>query len=135
MLFRSMNRVFRPYLDQFIIVFIDDILIYSKRSTKSMFELHYRLSEIIDCMLSLANADAVSNWIRPTNASEVRNFLSLAGYNRRFVEGFSKIASPLTALTRKDSKFVWTDKHERVFMELKERLTSAPILAIPKSGE
>ena len=85
--------------------------------------------------MDTAKTDAVLDWNRPTTATEVRSFLGLAGYYRRFVEGFSKIASPLTSLTRKDSKFEWGDKHERAFQELKERLTSAPVLAIPKSGE
>ena len=79
--------------------------------------------------------DVVLSWNRPTNATEVRSFLGLAGYYRRFVEGFSKIAGPLTNLTRKEVKYKWTDKHERAFQELKESLTLAPVLAIPKSGE
>ena len=158
-----MNRVFRPYLDQFIIVFIDDILIYSKSEEEHEEHVRIALQTLRDHRLYAkfskcefwqkevkflghvisqdgisiysSKTDAMSNWIRPTNASEVRSLLGLAGYYRRFVEGFSKIASPLMALTRKDSKFVWTDKHERAILELKERLTSAPILTIPKSGE
>ena len=85
--------------------------------------------------VDMAKTNAVLDWNRPTTATEVRSFLGLAGYYRRFVEGFSKIASPLTSLTRKDSKFEWGDNHERAFQELKERLTSVPVLAIPKSGE
>ena len=79
--------------------------------------------------------DAVLNWNRPTNATEVRSFLGLAGYYRRFVEGFSKLAGPLTNLTKKETKYEWTDKHRRAFQELKERLTTVPVLAIPRSGE
>ena len=78
-----------------------------------------------------SKVEAVSNWARPTTVTEVRSFLGLAGYYRKFVEGFSKIASPLTNLTRKNVKFQWTDSCERSFMELKQRLVSAPILAIP----
>ena len=85
--------------------------------------------------MGIAKTNAVTNWNRPSNASEIRSFLGLAGYYHQFVEGFSKIAGPLTALTRKETKFEWKDKHERAFQELKERLTSAPMLAIPKSGE
>ena len=59
--------------------------------------------------------DAILDWNRPTNVSEVRSFLGLAGYYRRFVEGFSKIAGPLTNLTRKEVKYEWTDKHESLF--------------------
>ena len=79
--------------------------------------------------------DAVLNWKRSTNATEVRSFLGLTGYYRRFVEGFFKLAGPLTHLTNKETKYKWTDKHDRAFEELKERLTRAPILAIPRNGE
>ena len=78
-----------------------------------------------------SKVEAVSNWARPTTVTVVRSFLGLASYYRKFVEGFSKIASPLTNLTRKNVKFQWTDSCERSFMELKQRLVSAPILAIP----
>ena len=78
--------------------------------------------------------DAILSWNRPTSATEVRSFLELVGYYRRFVEGLAKIAGPLTNLTKKEVKYEWTDKHERVFQELKEKLTSAPVLAIPKTG-
>jgi hypothetical protein len=67
----------------------------------------------------------------PTNPTEVRAFLGLAGYYRKFVEGFSSIARPLTQLLRKDKKFEWTEKCEQSFQELKKRLVSAPILTMP----
>ena len=79
--------------------------------------------------------DAVINWNRSTNATEVKSFLGLAGYYRRFVEGFSKLVGPLTNLTKKETKYEWTGKHDESFEELKKRLTIAPILAIPRSGE
>ena len=66
--------------------------------------------------------------------TEVRSFLGLAGYYRRFVEGFSKIAAPLTKLTHKNTKYVWTDECEQSFQELKTHLTSAPILVLPDEG-
>lgn len=78
---------------------------------------------------------AVVNWERPTNVTEVRSFLGLAGYYRRFVEGFSKIATLLTRLTRKNAKFQWDDDCEKSFQELKARLTSAPILTLPSGNE
>ncbi|KAL5570036.1 hypothetical protein UlMin_026611 [Ulmus minor] len=78
-----------------------------------------------------AKIDAVSKWPVPTNVTEIRSFLGLAGYYRRFVEGFSTLAAPLTALTKKDRRYEWTDKCERSFQELKKRLTSAPILVLP----
>jgi hypothetical protein len=75
--------------------------------------------------------EAVVNWARPTNVSEVRSFLGLTGYYRRFVEGFSRIA---TLLTQKNAKFEWTDECERSFQELKQQLVSAPVLTIPSSS-
>ena len=78
-----------------------------------------------------AKIEAVSKWAAPTSVTEIRSFLGLAGYYRRFVEGFSTLAAPLTALTKKDRKFEWSDKCEQSFQELKRRLTSAPILVLP----
>jgi hypothetical protein len=67
----------------------------------------------------------VLNWKAPTNISEIRSFLVLAGYYRRFIEGFSKLAKPMTALIEKNAKFVWSDKCQTNFEELKRRLTIA----------
>ena len=75
--------------------------------------------------------EAVINWDRPTNVSEVRNFLGLAGYYRRFVEGFSRIAAPLTRLTRKNVKFEWNEECEKNSQELKRRLVTTPVFTIP----
>ena len=71
------------------------------------------------------------NWERPRTPTEVRSFLGLAGYYRRFVQDFSRIAMPLTKLTRKEEKFIWTEKCEESFHELKKRLVSAPVLSLP----
>ncbi|KAL5545257.1 hypothetical protein UlMin_009041 [Ulmus minor] len=79
--------------------------------------------------------EAVLQWERLRNVSEIRSFLGLAGYYRRFVENFSCIAMLLTRLTRKEVKFTWDDQCEEAFRELKKRLTSAPILTIPNSEE
>ena len=79
--------------------------------------------------------EAVVSWERPTTPTGVRSFLGLAGYYRRFVENFSSLAAPLTQLTRKGVSFAWTDKCEKSFQELKDRLTSAPVLSLPKPGE
>ena len=78
--------------------------------------------------------DAVANWRRPSTVTEIRSFLGLAGYYRRFIEGFSKIALPLTKLTQKGVKFEWSDDCECSFQELKNRLVSAPILTIPSGS-
>ncbi|KAL8120215.1 hypothetical protein AgCh_017382 [Apium graveolens] len=75
--------------------------------------------------------EAVSEWEQPKTPTEIRSFLGLAGYYRRFVKDFSKIASPLTKLTRKNEKFIWTEKCEESFQELKRRLVTAPVLALP----
>ncbi|KAL5568767.1 hypothetical protein UlMin_025342 [Ulmus minor] len=79
--------------------------------------------------------EAVSKWPVPTSVTEIRSFLELAGYYRRFVEGFSSIAAPLTALTKKGKKYEWTERCEKSFQELKNRLTSAPILTLPNEEE
>jgi hypothetical protein len=75
--------------------------------------------------------EAVLKWEKPTNVTEIRSFLGLAGYYRRFIEGFSTIASPLTKLTRKEVRFIWSKEYEESFQELKRRLTSTPVLALP----
>ena len=75
--------------------------------------------------------EAVMNWEQPKNVFEIRSFLGLAGYYRRFIQEFSFIAVPLTRLTRKDVKFKWIDDCERSFQELKMKLTTAHVLTIP----
>ena len=78
---------------------------------------------------------AVVEWPTPKSVTEIRSFLGLAGYYRRFVEGFSKIAGSMTRLTQKGVKFEWDDRCEKSFQQLKERLVTAPVLALPTSGE
>ena len=75
--------------------------------------------------------EAVLQWKPPKTVTKIRNFLSLAGHYRRFIEGFSKITMPLTQLTKKGQSFVWTEKCENSFQELKRRLTTSPVLALP----
>ena len=158
-----MNRVFQLHLDRFVIVFIDDILVYSGSSeehsehlrivlqTLRELQLYAKLSKCqfwLDRVAFLGHVisiegvsvdpqkiEAVVNWKPPKNVSEVRSFLGLAGYYRKFVEGFSKIASPLTKLTRKDVKYDWVDACQQSFEELKDRLTSAPVLALPNGKD
>jgi hypothetical protein len=77
----------------------------------------------------------VAEWNRPTTVTEIRSFLGMAGYYRRFIMDFSKLAAPLTRLTRKGEKFEWTEKCEENFQELKNRLSTAPVLALPIAGE
>ena len=79
--------------------------------------------------------EAIVNWKPPTNVSKVRSFLGLAGYYRKFVERFSKIATPLTNLLKKDQKFEWSDTCQHSFEELRQRLTTAPVLALPSGKD
>ncbi|XP_075521413.1 putative mitochondrial protein AtMg00860 [Primulina tabacum] len=76
--------------------------------------------------------EAVNNWLRPTTVTEVRSFFGLAGYYRRVIARFSKIALPLTALTRKNVKLLWNEARDHNFQDLNAKLTSAPVLAIPE---
>ncbi|GJW87953.1 putative reverse transcriptase domain-containing protein [Tanacetum coccineum] len=158
-----MNRVCKPYLDKFVIVFIDDILIYSKNKQeheehlKIILELLKKeelyakfskcefwiskvqfLGHVIDSEgihVDPAKIEAIKDWTSPKSPTEIRQFLGLAGYYRRFIEGFSKIAKPMTKLTQKKVKFEWGDKQEAAFQLLKQKLCSAPILALPEGSE
>ena len=85
--------------------------------------------------VDLEKVEAVMSWERPKSVFEIRSFLGLAGYYRRFIEDFSRIAAPMTRLTRKEVKFEWDDRCEEAFQELKRRLTSAPILIVPDRGQ
>ncbi|GJT60724.1 putative reverse transcriptase domain-containing protein [Tanacetum coccineum] len=82
-----------------------------------------------------AKIESIKDWTSPKSPTEIRQFLGLAGYYRRFIEGFSKIAKPMTKLTQKKVKFVWGDKQEAAFQLLKQKLCSAPILALPEGSK
>ncbi|GJR26391.1 putative reverse transcriptase domain-containing protein [Tanacetum coccineum] len=82
-----------------------------------------------------AKIEAVKNWTSPTTPTEVRQFLGLAGYYRRFIEGFSKIAKPLTKLTQKNKSYIWGEEQESAFQLLKQKLYEAPILALPEGND
>ena len=156
-----MNRVFHEHLNHFVIVFIEDILIFSKSMEEH--EEHFRtvfqilrenklyakfkkcefwLDQVVflghviskvEISIDPSKVEAVVDWARPTNVSEIRSFLGLASYYRRFVEGFSFIAGPLTQITCKNAKFVWTEECEKSFQELKQRLVTALVLTIPSN--
>ncbi|KAI3783361.1 hypothetical protein L1987_42440 [Smallanthus sonchifolius] len=79
--------------------------------------------------------EAIKNWAAPTTPTEVRLFMGLAGYYRRFIEGFSKITQPLTALNQKGKAYNWSDNQESAFQLLKQKLCSAPILALPEGSD
>ncbi|GJT98840.1 putative reverse transcriptase domain-containing protein [Tanacetum coccineum] len=153
-----MNQVCRPYLDKFVIVFIDDILIYSR--TKEEHEMHLGLilellnkeklyAKFSKCEFWLqevqflghlingngihvdpSKIEAVKIWEAPRTPFKVRSFLGLAGYYRRFIENFSKIAKPLTILTQKNKPYVWGEEQEEAFQILKGKLCNPPVLAL-----
>jgi hypothetical protein len=154
-----MNKVFMQYLDKFIVVFIDGILIFSK--TEEEHENHLRmvleklrsnqlyakfskcefwLTEVVflghiisagGISVDPSKVNDVLNWMPPTNASEIWSFLRLAGYYRRFIKDFSKIAKPVTRLLEKNKDFDWTEECQVSFEELKKKLTSEPVLILP----
>ncbi|WVZ83200.1 hypothetical protein U9M48_030370 [Paspalum notatum var. saurae] len=151
-----MNMIFMKELDQCVVVFIDDILIFSK--TREEHEQHLRIvleklrenqlyRKFNKCEFWLEKVaflghvltaegvsvdpekvEAVSNWKTPRNATEIRSFLGLAGYYRRFMENFSKIAKPMTGLLKNNTPYEWDDKCEGSFQLLKEKLTTARFL-------
>ena len=79
--------------------------------------------------------DTVTKWEAPTTVGEIRSFLVLAGYFRRFIENLSKIAKPMTELLKKDTKFIWTEECEASFQELKKRLVTSPVLILPDQAK
>ncbi|GJW50774.1 putative reverse transcriptase domain-containing protein [Tanacetum coccineum] len=145
-----MNRVCKPYLDKFVIVFIDDILIYSKN--KQEHEEHLKLilellkkeelyakfskcefwipkvqflGHVIDSEgihVDPTKIESIKDWASPMSPTEICQFLGLVGYYRRFIEGFSKIAKPMIKLSQKKVKFEWGDKQEASFQLLKQKL-------------
>ncbi|GJW57993.1 putative reverse transcriptase domain-containing protein [Tanacetum coccineum] len=132
-----MNRVCRPYLDKFVIVFIDDILIYSKTQEENIREVQL-LGHVINgngIHVDPSKIEAIKNWKAPRTPIEVRLFLGLDGYYRRFIENFYKIAKSLTILTQKCKVFDWGEEHELAFQTLKDKLCNAPVLALPDGPE
>lgn len=154
-----MNSIFRPFLDKFVIVFLDDILIYSrtltehKKHVRQVLELLRRnrlyanmkkcsfFKESVSFLGHVVSGDglsmendkvkAIKDWPPPTNVSGVRSFLGLAGYYRKFVKNFSRIASPLSELLQKERRFEWKTSQQEAFDALKSAITSAPILIAP----
>src|SRR4051812_21714656 len=158
-----MNKVFMEFLDKFVVVFIDDILIYSKSNEED--EEHLRLileklkehklyAKFSKCEFWLnevgflgnivsgdgvvvdpAKLSAVTEWESPKSVKEVRSFLGLAGYYRRFIGNFSKVSKPMMELLKKDKTFDWTEGCELSFQELKKRLVIEPVLCLPDLEE
>ena len=133
-----MNKVFMEFLDKFVVVFIDDILVFSKTEEEHAEHLRLVLQKLREHKLYAKRSKCefwlkevsflghvfanggiavdpnkvrdVLNWKSPTDVGEIRSFLGLAGYYKRFIEGFSKLAKPMTALLDMNAKFVWSDK-------------------------
>jgi hypothetical protein len=154
-----MNSVFMPELDKFVVVFIDDFLIYSKneeehakhlRIVLTRLRVHQLYAKFSICVFWLEEIQFLgpvlsTNWIAvdpskvkdilewkpPTTVHQVRSFLGLAGYYRRFIPDFSKIVKLITSLLKNDIKFDWSSKFNEVFERLKILLTTAPVLAQP----
>ncbi|MFS8007030.1 putative nucleotidyltransferase, Ribonuclease H [Helianthus anomalus] len=153
-----MNRVCKPYLDKFVIVFIDDILIYSKSQeeheqhlglilellrTEQLYakfskcdfwlrEVHF-LGHVVNkdgILVDPSKVDSIRNWPAQRTPTEIHQFLGLAGYYRRFIKDFSKIAQPLTLLTQKGVTYRLGNTQESAFQHLKDRLCSTPILSL-----
>ena len=163
-----MNSVFHEYLDKFVVVYIDDILVYSKTEDEHAEHLRLILTKLREHRLyakfskcefwlkeliflgHVVSAQGVAvvpdkiqsilDWKSPKSFKDVRSFIGLAGYYRRFIEGFSKLAKPMTDLLKKPDllkgkKFDWSDKAEESFQLLKVKLTSAPVLALPDTSK
>ncbi|GJZ88376.1 putative reverse transcriptase domain-containing protein [Tanacetum coccineum] len=136
----DLRSVCKSYLDKFAIVFIDDILIYSKNKNEHEEHLKANLEllkkeEFQGIHVDPTLIEFIKDWASPKTPTEIRQFLGLAGYYRRFIEGFSKIAKPMTKLTQKKVPFEWNDKQEADFQTLKHKLCSTPILALPQGAE
>jgi hypothetical protein len=154
-----MNKVFMEYLDKFVVVFIDDILVYSRSKEEHKEHLRLALQKLRENRLNAklskcefwikqvaflghviskggisvdpSKVQDVLSWNAPMSVGDIQIFLGLAGYYRRFVKGFSKISKLMTELLEKDKKFKWTSVCEANFQELKKRLTTALILVMP----
>jgi hypothetical protein len=154
-----MQQIFHQYLDTFVIVFLDDILVYSKnkedhdkhlRIVLDVLREHKLYAKLSKCDLykpsvtflgHIVSSDgvhmepekvkAIQDWPTPKSVKEVRSFLGLAGFYRKFIKNFSMICSPITELLKKDNKFEWTDEHESAMKKLKVAVTTAPVLINP----
>jgi hypothetical protein len=154
-----MHQILRPFLDDFVIVFLDDILIYSR----SLAEHQKHLRQVLDVLranqlyckeskceffkdsveflghvidrdgvhMMESKVKAIREWPTPTSVDDIRSFLGLAGYYRKFIKGFSSIAAPLTELLKKGTRFVWHDALEKAFRALITAITTAPTLILP----
>ncbi|GJV22143.1 putative reverse transcriptase domain-containing protein [Tanacetum coccineum] len=152
------NLVCKPNLDKFMIVFIDDIIIYAHNKEEHTDHLRIILELLkkeklyakfskCDFLISIVqflrhvidsqgiHVESIKNWASPTIPTKVRQFLRLAGYYQRFIEGFLKIVKSLTELTQKNKKYIWGKDQESAFQLLKQKLCEDPILALPEGND
>ncbi|CAI7857084.1 unnamed protein product [Closterium sp. NIES-53] len=155
----EMNHILRPLLDECMVVYLDDILIYSKdmkqhvEHLRSVFEIlrrerfYEKLSksefalkkvQFFGHMVSAQEVhvdpkkiEAVRTWKTPENVKELQQFIGFANYYNRFVPSYTKIAAPLTSLLKKNTPYQWEAKHQEAVEQLKTALTSAPVLILP----
>ena len=156
-----MNRIFAPHLHKFVVVYLDDIMVYSKTPEEHLEHLEIVLKILQEnqfytkpekCTFNLhevkflghivgrgglrvdpKKVEVVKDWPTPKDATEIRQFLGLTNYFRKFIKDYSSIAAPLMDLTRKDTdiKTAWSTLHDEAFLQLKQALTTAPLLALP----
>ncbi|WVZ52679.1 hypothetical protein U9M48_003716 [Paspalum notatum var. saurae] len=160
---RLMNEVLRSFIGKFVVVYFDDILIYSKSFDEHLDHLRTVFVALRDARLFInlekctfctdrvrflgyivtpqgievdeTRIDAIRSWLTPTTITQVRSFFGLAGFYRRFVKDFSTIAAPLNELTKKGVTFHWGTTQEKAFNTLKDKLTHAPLLQLPDFGK
>jgi len=156
---KLMNHVFRDCIGKYVVVYFDDILVYSQSleshlshlkevllvlRRNSLFANIEKFTFCVDSVVFLGfivnkngvhvdseKMKSIQEWPTPQNVGDVRGFYGLASFYRRFVPNFSSLASQLNELVKKDTPFCWTEKHEQAFQRLKDQLTNALILALP----
>ncbi|GJP32427.1 hypothetical protein CLOM_g17018 [Closterium sp. NIES-68] len=133
----EMNHILRPLLDECVVVYLDDIVIYS-RNMKQHSEFALEKVQFLGRLVSAQGVhvdpkkiEAVRTWKTPENVKELQQFLGFANYYNRFVPQYAKIAAPLTNLLKKNTPYKWEPKHREAVEQLKQALTCAPVLILP----
>ncbi|GJR85442.1 cytochrome P450 78A7-like protein [Tanacetum coccineum] len=124
-----MNKLFHPFLDKFMVVYLDDIVVYSHTLEEHV--LHLKQIKDGGLMMDGAKIKAIQDWESPTKVTELRSFLGLVNYYRRFIMGYSAIASPLTDLLKKNKAWIWDEECQAAFESLKKAVMEEPVLRLP----